>query len=202
MCTTIHWCKAWKYYCILKFISILDRLIIVVKMLDRLPIFRAVRMTPHSGVDWYNQMLKIWFRYWSDQLIQFFACCQSESNGRYVPQETLAPRAARNKKSYVEDHQLDKNSNRKRRAVDAQEKPRRRSSRTVDTIVSLPLIDGAVAQVREWSFGNMPKKDASRFVRAVICAYYQHIWLFCFSNWLYLQISSKYALYLLVPRLL
>ncbi|KAM0867789.1 hypothetical protein ACQ4PT_041745 [Festuca glaucescens] len=81
-------------------------------------------------------------------------------------QETLAPRAARNKKSYVEDHQLDKNSNRKRRAVDAQEKPRRRSSRTVDTIVSLRLIDGAVAQVREWSFGNMPKKDASRFVRA------------------------------------
>jgi chromodomain-helicase-DNA-binding protein 1 len=30
------------------------------------------------------------------------------------------------------------------------------------------LIDGAVAQVREWSFGNVPKKDASRFVRAVI----------------------------------
>lgn len=82
-------------------------------------------------------------------------------------QETLAPRAARNKKSYVEDHQLDKNSSRKRRAVDAQEKPRRRSSRTVDTIVSLPFIDGAVAQVRNWSFGNMPKKDASRFVRAV-----------------------------------
>ncbi|VAH27010.1 unnamed protein product [Triticum turgidum subsp. durum] len=82
-------------------------------------------------------------------------------------QETLAPRAARNKKSYVEDHQLDKNSSRKRRAVDAQEKPRRRSSRTVDTMVSLPFIDGAVAQVRNWSFGNMPKKDASRFVRAV-----------------------------------
>jgi chromodomain-helicase-DNA-binding protein 1 len=92
-----------------------------------------------------------------------------------VLQETLAPRAARNKKSYVEDHQLDKNSSRKRRAVDAQEKPRRRSSRTVDTIVSLPFIDGAVAQVRNWSFGNMPKKDASRFVRAVICAHYQHI---------------------------
>lgn len=82
-------------------------------------------------------------------------------------QETLAPRAARNKKSYVEDHQLEKNSNRKRRAVEAQEKTRRRSNRAVDTMVSLPLIDGAVAQVREWSFGNIPKKDASRFVRAV-----------------------------------
>ncbi|KAL6657430.1 hypothetical protein ACP70R_005210 [Stipagrostis hirtigluma subsp. patula] len=82
-------------------------------------------------------------------------------------QETLAPRAARSNKSYVEDHQLDKNSNRKRRAAEAQEKPKRRSGRTVDAVVSLPLVDGAVAQVREWSFGNMPKKDASRFVRAV-----------------------------------
>ncbi|CAN6219810.1 unnamed protein product [Urochloa humidicola] len=83
-------------------------------------------------------------------------------------QETLAPRAARNKKSYVEDPQLDKyNNNRKRRAVEAQEKPRRRSGRTVETVVSVPLVDGAVAQVREWSFGNIPKKDASRFVRAV-----------------------------------
>ncbi|RLN33586.1 protein CHROMATIN REMODELING 5 isoform X3 [Panicum miliaceum] len=83
-------------------------------------------------------------------------------------QETLAPRAARSKKSYVEDPQLDKNNNnRKRRAVEAQEKPRRRSGRTVETAVSLPLVDGAVAQVREWSFGNIPKKDASRFVRAV-----------------------------------
>ncbi|OEL30967.1 Protein CHROMATIN REMODELING 5, partial [Dichanthelium oligosanthes] len=85
-----------------------------------------------------------------------------------VVQETLAPRAARSKKSYVEDLQLDKNNNnRKRRAVEAQEKPRRRSGRTVETVVSLPLVDGAVAQVREWSFGNIPKKDASRFVRAV-----------------------------------
>ncbi|CAN6185588.1 unnamed protein product [Urochloa humidicola] len=83
-------------------------------------------------------------------------------------QETLAPRAARNKKSYVEDPQLDKyNNNRKRRAVEAPEKPRRRSGRTVETVVSVPLVDGAVAQVREWSFGNIPKKDASRFVRAV-----------------------------------
>ncbi|KAK3127929.1 hypothetical protein QOZ80_7AG0580300 [Eleusine coracana subsp. coracana] len=84
-----------------------------------------------------------------------------------IVQETLAPRAARSNKSYVEDTQLNKNSNRKRRAAEAQEKPRRRSARTVDPVVSLPLVDGAVAQVREWSFGNMPKKDASRFVRAV-----------------------------------
>lgn len=93
-----------------------------------------------------------------------------------ILQETLAPRAARNKKSYVEDPQLDKiNSNRKRRAVEVQEKPRRRSGRTVETVNSLPLVDGAVAQVREWSFGNVPKKDASRFVRAVICPLYLSI---------------------------
>ncbi|ONM25872.1 Protein CHROMATIN REMODELING 5, partial [Zea mays] len=84
-----------------------------------------------------------------------------------IVQETLAPRAARNKKSYIEDPQLDKNNNRKRRAVETQEKPRRLSGRTVETVNSLPLVDGAVAQVREWSFGNVPKKDASRFVRAV-----------------------------------
>uniref|UniRef100_A0A0D9X2H3 Protein CHROMATIN REMODELING 5 n=1 Tax=Leersia perrieri TaxID=77586 RepID=A0A0D9X2H3_9ORYZ len=82
-------------------------------------------------------------------------------------EETLAPRAARNNKSYVEDHQLDKNNSRKRRTIDAQEKPRRRSSRTMETAVSLPLIDGSAHQVREWSFGNFPKKDATRFVRAV-----------------------------------
>lgn len=96
-------------------------------------------------------------------------------------QETLAPRAARSKKSYVEDPQLDKNNNnRKRRAAEAQEKPRRRSGRTGEPVVSLPLVDGAVAQVREWSFGNIPKKDASRFVRAVICTLHLCIWLFSF----------------------
>ena len=95
----------------------------------------------------------------------------------------MAPRAARSKKSYVEDTQLDQNNNsRKRLAVEAQEKPRRRSGRTAETAVSLPLVDGAVAQVREWSFGNIPKKDASRFVRAVICTLYLFIWLICFTN--------------------
>lgn len=96
-------------------------------------------------------------------------------------QETLAPRAARSKKSYVEEPQLDNNNNnRKRRAAEAQEKPRRRSGRTGEPPVSLPLVDGTVAQVREWSFGNIPKKDASRFVRAVICTLHLYIWLFGF----------------------
>jgi chromodomain-helicase-DNA-binding protein 1 len=101
-------------------------------------------------------------------------------------EETLAPRAARNKKSYVEDHQLDKNSNRKRRGIDAQEKPRRRSSRTMDTAVSLPLIDGSAHQVREWSFGNLSKKDATRFVRAVnlhpFSIFFSFMWRFYIYN--------------------
>ncbi|GJN33329.1 hypothetical protein PR202_gb21917 [Eleusine coracana subsp. coracana] len=75
-----------------------------------------------------------------------------------IVQETLAPRAARSNKSYVEDTQLNKNSNRKRRAAEAQEKPRRRSARTVDPVVSLPLVDGAVAQVKK--FGNPNQIDS------------------------------------------
>jgi hypothetical protein len=104
-----------------------------------------------------------------------------------ILQETLAPRAARNKKSYVEDPQFDKNNNRKRRAVEAQEKPRRRSGRTVETVNSVPLVDGAVAQVREWSFGNIPKKDASRFVRAVI---YTSIYLCTYLSFFCLSMLS------------
>ncbi|KAI7983584.1 Protein CHROMATIN REMODELING 5 [Camellia lanceoleosa] len=53
--------------------------------------------------------------------------------------EALAPRAARNNRSYVE-------------AI-----PPERT----------PAIEGAAAQVRGWSYGNLSKRDASRFFRAV-----------------------------------
>lgn len=114
----------------------------------------------------------------------------NQNDNSCILQETLAPRAARNNKSYVEDTQLSKNSNRKRRAAEAQEKPRRRSARTVDTVVSLPLVDGAVAQVREWSFGNMPKKDASCFVRAVILTCYQFMLLLLLYCLILVYLSS------------
>lgn len=32
---------------------------------------------------------------------------------------------------------------------------------------TLPVIDGSSAQVREWSYGYLSKKDAAHFVRAV-----------------------------------
>lgn len=112
-----------------------------------------------------------------------------------IHQETLAPRAARSKKSYVEDPQLDKNnSSRKRRAVEAQEKPRRRSGRTVETVISLPLVDGAVAQVRDWSFGNVPKKDASRFVRAVMYIVSFYLFFCVFYCVMYFSLSTFYCI--------
>lgn len=49
--------------------------------------------------------------------------------------------------------------------MEAQERfPKRRKS---DTSFSVPAIDGATAQVRGWSYGNLPKRDATRFFRAV-----------------------------------
>ncbi|RRT85107.1 hypothetical protein B296_00012140 [Ensete ventricosum] len=81
---------------------------------------------------------------------------------------TLAPRAARNIKSYAEHEQPEKSTKSRKSVVDSREKPQKRSSKAADALVhSLPIIEGAAAQVREWSFGGLPKKDASHFVRAV-----------------------------------
>lgn len=83
-------------------------------------------------------------------------------------QEALAPRAARNTKSYAETIQPDTSNKRKKRVQEPRERPQRRSTRASDSLAhSLPMIEGASAQVRGWSFGNLTKKDASHFVRAV-----------------------------------
>ncbi|KAJ3683795.1 hypothetical protein LUZ60_014022 [Juncus effusus] len=81
--------------------------------------------------------------------------------------EILAPRAARNnKRSYVDDEPAERISTGRRNK--AGEKPKRRSARVSDSnYCSAPLIEGSSAQVREWSYGNLTKKDASHFVRAV-----------------------------------
>ncbi|KAM0947843.1 putative DNA helicase chromatin remodeling SNF2 family [Dioscorea sansibarensis] len=83
--------------------------------------------------------------------------------------EALAPRAARTTKSYAETNQPEKSTKRKKRGLESQDnRPQRRSTRATDTPVHfLPIIDGASAQVRGWSYGNLSKKDASLFVRAV-----------------------------------
>nr|XP_006349779.1 PREDICTED: protein CHROMATIN REMODELING 5 [Solanum tuberosum]XP_006349780.1 PREDICTED: protein CHROMATIN REMODELING 5 [Solanum tuberosum]XP_006349781.1 PREDICTED: protein CHROMATIN REMODELING 5 [Solanum tuberosum]KAH0707503.1 hypothetical protein KY289_012579 [Solanum tuberosum]KAH0710669.1 hypothetical protein KY284_012096 [Solanum tuberosum]KAH0774869.1 hypothetical protein KY290_012006 [Solanum tuberosum] len=79
-------------------------------------------------------------------------------------EDALAPRAARNKKSYAEASPLVV-TNKRKKGVDAQERfPKRRKG---DFSCTLPAIDGASAQVRGWSFGNLSKRDATRFSREV-----------------------------------
>ncbi|XP_038972967.1 protein CHROMATIN REMODELING 5 isoform X2 [Phoenix dactylifera] len=82
--------------------------------------------------------------------------------------EALAPRAARNTRSYAENNQAEKSTKRKKRALEPREKAQKRSTRAADaSVYSLPMIEGATALAREWSYGNLSKKDASHFVRAV-----------------------------------
>lgn len=82
-------------------------------------------------------------------------------------QETLAPRAARNVRTYAEDTPVGR-KNRKRRAPEAKERPNKRSAKAVDHFVaqSAPL-DGAAVRVSQWMSGNLSKKDATAFVKAV-----------------------------------
>lgn len=83
-------------------------------------------------------------------------------------EEALAPRAARNIKSYAEANQPEKPNKRKKRGVDTQERVSKRSSKVTDFPVHpMPVIEGAAVQVRGWSHGNLSKKDANLFVRAV-----------------------------------
>lgn len=82
-----------------------------------------------------------------------------------MSQEALAPRAARNIKSYAETNPLVETNKRKKRGTEAQERfPKRRKA---DTGYSAPAIEGAAAQVRGWSYGNLSKRDATRFSRVV-----------------------------------
>lgn len=106
-------------------------------------------------------------------IILLSQCCVHFCSGSYTDnffgdiffkQESLAPRAARNIKSYAEASPLVE-TNKRKKGVDAQERfPKRRKG---DSSCTLPAIDGATAQVRGWSYGNLPKRDATRFSRAV-----------------------------------
>ena len=81
-------------------------------------------------------------------------------------QEALAPRGARYTKSYVEPVQPDGSNKRKKKeslsSMRTNSKRRRGESSHL-----VPMIDGASAQVRDWSYGNLPKRDATRFAKAV-----------------------------------
>ncbi|RAL38980.1 hypothetical protein DM860_014806 [Cuscuta australis] len=80
-------------------------------------------------------------------------------------EDALAPRAARNIKSYAETNPMAETNKRKKRGLETQERlPKRRKA---DSCFSAPAIEGASSQVRGWSYGNLSKRDATRFSRAV-----------------------------------
>ncbi|XP_077251792.1 protein CHROMATIN REMODELING 5-like isoform X2 [Tasmannia lanceolata] len=84
-------------------------------------------------------------------------------------EEALAPRAARNTKCYAEaNNQPEKSTKKKKRALESLERGQKRPGKTMDFLVhSMPMIEGAFAQVRGWSCGSFSKKEATLFVRAV-----------------------------------
>ncbi|KAH8499021.1 hypothetical protein H0E87_017797, partial [Populus deltoides] len=85
-------------------------------------------------------------------------------------EDALAPRAARNTKSYAEDNQPGRSNKRKKKGSEPPEPQERvQKRRKSDYSAPLaPMIEGASSQVREWSHGNLPKRDALRFSRVVI----------------------------------
>ncbi|WCJ28910.1 Chromodomain-helicase-DNA-binding protein 1 [Euphorbia peplus] len=85
-------------------------------------------------------------------------------------EDALAPRAARNKKSYAEANQSEWSNKRKKKSSEPLESHERMHKRRKAeySAPSVPMIDGASAQVREWSLGNLSKRDALRFSRSVM----------------------------------
>ena len=71
----------------------------------------------------------------------------------------------RNAKSYVETIELDGNNKRKNKVSQSSRSTQKR--RRGDSASLVPMIEGASAQAREWSYGNLTKRDASRFAKAV-----------------------------------
>ncbi|GAV70300.1 SNF2_N domain-containing protein/Helicase_C domain-containing protein/Chromo domain-containing protein/DUF4208 domain-containing protein [Cephalotus follicularis] len=84
-------------------------------------------------------------------------------------EEALAPRAARNTKSYAEGNQPERSNKRKKKGYEPQEHQDRVQKRRKEySVPSVPMMEGATAQVRGWSHGNLSKRDALRFSRAVM----------------------------------
>ncbi|XP_027343155.1 protein CHROMATIN REMODELING 5-like [Abrus precatorius] len=82
-------------------------------------------------------------------------------------EDALAPRAARNIKSYAEDYQSERSSKRKKKESELPERVQKRR-KAENSVPATPMIDGASAQVRSWSYGNLSKRDALRFSRSVM----------------------------------
>ena len=75
-------------------------------------------------------------------------------------------------KSYVEPTQVDGGNKRKKKeSTSVRVNAKRRRG---EPMHSVPMIDGASAQVRNWSYGNLSKRDASRFAKAVRFCFIRH----------------------------
>ncbi|KAL1216926.1 Protein CHROMATIN REMODELING 5 [Cardamine amara subsp. amara] len=107
--------------------------------------------------------------------------CNAEDDGSFwsrwikpesvvLADEALAPRAARSTKSYVDPSQPDRTSKRKKKGSEPLEHTERNQKRrkTEYFVPSTPILEGTSAQVRGWSYGNLPKRDAQRFYRSVM----------------------------------
>ncbi|KAF4394940.1 hypothetical protein F8388_017668 [Cannabis sativa] len=82
-------------------------------------------------------------------------------------EEAIVPRAARNTKSYAEAPQPERSSKRKKKESEPLERSQKR--RKADySAPAAPMIEGASAQSKRWSCGNLSKRDALRFSRAVL----------------------------------
>ncbi|KAF5767792.1 putative DNA helicase chromatin remodeling SNF2 family [Helianthus annuus] len=82
-------------------------------------------------------------------------------------EEALAPRAARNSKSYAEVIPPERVNKRKKKGVESHERATKRRNAADHSSYLPPPLEGASAQVRGWSYGTLPKRDATRFFRAV-----------------------------------
>ncbi|KAK7276699.1 hypothetical protein RIF29_17844 [Crotalaria pallida] len=85
----------------------------------------------------------------------------------YHAEEALAPRSARNIKSYAEADQPERSNKRKKKEHEPPERVQKRRKAEYSA-PNVPMIDGASVQVRNWSYGNLCKRDALRFSRAVM----------------------------------
>ncbi|XP_010424364.1 PREDICTED: protein CHROMATIN REMODELING 5 [Camelina sativa] len=107
--------------------------------------------------------------------------CNAEDDGSFwsrwikpesvvTAEEALAPRAARSTKSYVDPSHPDRTSRRKKKGSEPPEHTERSQKRrkTEFFVPSTPILEGTSAQVRGWSYGNLPKRDAQRFYRTVM----------------------------------
>ncbi|KAK6936951.1 hypothetical protein RJ641_033981, partial [Dillenia turbinata] len=81
-------------------------------------------------------------------------------------EDAPAPRAARHTKSYAEENHSERSTKRKKKGVEPQERAQKRRRANNAAVCSVPMVEGAAGQVREWSRGNLSKRDATRFLRA------------------------------------